>query len=303
MKALFCIAIAVLAILILARLVVKSAKSRNARMAGVVQGAYSFLADAMPQIVWTAKPDGNLDYSNRRWFDYTGMTIEETKDWGWKRVVHPDDVQNCIERWTKAFTTACDYEIEYRFKRAADGAYRWHLGRAFPLRNQSGEVVQWVGTCTDIDDQKRACHEFERKVMESSLELAETREKLQAALDVAAPPYQLDDEALQTLMGYGENVLPELIELFVESAPPTIAEMQSAIEKSSAAELSVAGHTLKGSCSNFGASPLREVCAQIEKTGHSGNIDGAADLVVSAEKELHRLVEALKPYRKVKIPQ
>jgi hypothetical protein len=74
----------------------------------------------MPQIVWTAKPDGNLDYYNKRWFDYTGMTIEQTKDWGWKHVVHPDDLQNCVERWTKTFMTGCDYEVEYRFKRALD---------------------------------------------------------------------------------------------------------------------------------------------------------------------------------------
>ena len=58
---------------------------------------YRFLADAMPQIVWTAKPDGNIDYYNKRWFDYTGMTLEQTKNWGWKRVVHPDDLQNAGE--------------------------------------------------------------------------------------------------------------------------------------------------------------------------------------------------------------
>ena len=77
---------------------------------------YRFLADAMPQIVWTAKPDGNIDYCNKRWFDYTGMTIEQTKGWEWKHVVHPDDLHNSVERWTKAFTTGCDYEVEYRFQ-------------------------------------------------------------------------------------------------------------------------------------------------------------------------------------------
>jgi two-component system sensor histidine kinase/response regulator len=165
-----------------------SAKSLNKHTADLVQSAhrYRFLADTMPQIVWTAKPDGNLDYYNKRWFDYTGMTIEQTKDWGWKHVLHPEDLQNCIDRWTKAFTTACDYEVEYRFRRASDGVYRWHIGRAFPLRNQNGEIMQWVGTCTDIEDQKRAHYELERRVAERSVELARAREKLQVVLDAAA---------------------------------------------------------------------------------------------------------------------
>jgi PAS domain S-box-containing protein len=117
---------------------------------------YRFLADAMPQIVWTAQPDGGLDYYNQRWYDYTGMTFEQTKDWGWQLVLHPDDLQLCLERWTKAFQTGESYEIEYRFKKAADGTYRWHLSRALPMRNSDGEIVLWVGACTDIDDQKRA---------------------------------------------------------------------------------------------------------------------------------------------------
>jgi PAS domain S-box-containing protein len=174
-------------IVVFAVLVWISAKSLNKHTADLVQSAhrYRFLADTMPQIVWTAKPDGNLDYYNKRWFDYTGMTIEQTKDWGWEHVLHPDDLQNCIDRWTRAFTTACDYEVEYRFKRASDGVYRWHIGRAFPLRSQTGEIVQWVGTCTDIDDQKRAHYELERRVAERSLELASAREKLQANIDAA----------------------------------------------------------------------------------------------------------------------
>jgi PAS domain S-box-containing protein len=188
-----------------------SAKSLNRRTAELVQSAhrYRFLADAMPQIVWTAKPDGNLDYYNKRWFDYTGMTIEQTKDWGWKPVLHPDDLQNCIERWTMALTTACDYEVEYRFKRASDGVYRWHIGRAFPLRNQNSEIIQWVGTCTDIDDQKRANDELEKRVAERSVELAGAREKLQAVLDAATQVSIIatDTEGLITVFNHGAELM------------------------------------------------------------------------------------------------
>jgi len=144
--------------------------------------------EAMPQIIWTSKPDGNMDFYNQRWYVYTGMTFEETKDWGWTLVLHPDDLHNCIDRWTRSFTTGSDYEVEYRFKRAADGVYRWHLGRAFPLRSASGEIIQWVGTCTDIDDQKRAeenllqAHDtLEHRVRERTEELAVAKESAELA--------------------------------------------------------------------------------------------------------------------------
>ncbi|MBA3943350.1 MAG: PAS domain-containing sensor histidine kinase [Herpetosiphonaceae bacterium] len=112
--------------------------------------------EAIPQIVWTATPEGGLDYYNQRWCDYTGMTLEQTLGWGWQPVLHPDDLQQCLDCWTQAVTTGEPYEVEYRFKRASDGLYRWHLGRALPARNAEGQIMKWFGTCTDIDDQKRA---------------------------------------------------------------------------------------------------------------------------------------------------
>ncbi len=118
------------------------------------------LADAMPQIVWTANPDGRLDYYNQRWFDYTGLTLAQTEGWGWQPVLHPDDVQRCVERWSAAVASGEPYEIEYRFRRGADGAYRWHLGRALPVHDALGQIVKWFGTCTDIDDQKRLADEL-----------------------------------------------------------------------------------------------------------------------------------------------
>ena len=120
------------------------------------------LADAIPQIVWTAEPDGDLDYYNRHWFEYTGMSLEETRGWGWEPVLHPDDRAECVRRWTAAFTTGDPYEVEYRFKRASDGAYRWHLGRACPVRDTSGNIVKWFGTCTDIHDQRMAVESLRR---------------------------------------------------------------------------------------------------------------------------------------------
>lgn len=143
------------------------------------------LADAIPLIVWTADPNGELDYYSRQWELYTGLTAAETHGWGWAPVIHPDDLQPCIDRWTQAFTTGEPYEIEYRFKRASDGSYRWHLGRAIPFRSEAGTIVKWLGTGTDIDDQIRAKEQLrqafldiENVVKERTAELASVNQML-----------------------------------------------------------------------------------------------------------------------------
>ena len=84
------------------------------------------------------------------------MSFEQTKDWGWTPVIHPDDLENCLKNWNESIKTGNPYEVEYRFLRASDQTYRWHLGRALPFRNKKGEIVYWFGTCTDIHDQKMA---------------------------------------------------------------------------------------------------------------------------------------------------
>ncbi|MGB3755306.1 MAG: PAS domain S-box protein [Rivularia sp. (in: cyanobacteria)] len=114
------------------------------------------LADSMPQIIWTARADGFLDYYNQRWFDYTGMTLEQTIGWGWEPILHPDDLQICIDVWDESVSTGKEYNIEYRFRRASDGEYRWFLGRAIPLRDDTGQIVKWFGSSTDIHDLKIA---------------------------------------------------------------------------------------------------------------------------------------------------
>ncbi|MDT4896014.1 MAG: hypothetical protein QOH25_1091 [Acidobacteriota bacterium] len=132
---------------------------------------YRYLADAMPQIVWTARPDGYLDYCNRRWFEYTGLTMEQTEGQGWQSAIHPEDVERSLKHWTTAIETGEAYEIEYRFRRDSDKTFRWHLGRGAPVRDESGEIVKWFGTAMDIDDRKRA-EEALRFIAEASEMLA-----------------------------------------------------------------------------------------------------------------------------------
>ena len=119
------------------------------------EGRFRQLAEAMPQIVWMTRPDGHHEYYNARWYEYTGKTVEESIGFGWADPLHPDDAGRSRRRWEHSTRTGDPYEIEYRFRRS-DGVYRWFLGRANPVRDESGAVVRWLGTCTDIDDRKQA---------------------------------------------------------------------------------------------------------------------------------------------------
>ena len=129
------------------------------------------LAETIPHLVWTAEPDGSLDYFNQRAFDYTGMTFEQLIRWGWDLVVHPDDLPRTRERWGRSLETGETFETEYRLCRAGDHAFRWHLGRAQAVRDVHGRLVKWFGTCTDIDDRKRA-EEAARFLSEAGAALA-----------------------------------------------------------------------------------------------------------------------------------
>lgn len=131
--------------------VTASVKARNALMES--EARFRLLADAMPQIVFAADGEGNINYFNYRWREYTGLTFEETKDWNWGPVLHPDDLQRTIDTWTKAVAENSPYEIEYRLK-GADGTYRWHLGRAVMVPANVVHETRWFGTNTDIHDAK-----------------------------------------------------------------------------------------------------------------------------------------------------
>ena len=113
------------------------------------------LIETLPHIVWITRPDGWHVHFNQHWMDFTGLTLEDSLGFGWNAPFHPDDRGRAAARWSQATSTGEPYEIEYRLRRR-DGTYRWMLGRALPLRNEAGEIVRWFGTCTDIDDLKRA---------------------------------------------------------------------------------------------------------------------------------------------------
>jgi PAS domain S-box-containing protein len=118
------------------------------------EARYRFLAEAIPVQIWTARPDGSLDYVTQRVADYFGIPAERVIGEGWQNVVYPDDLPNAVERWVRALQTGETYEVEFRL-RAANGDYRWHLARALPQRDEHGAIVAWFGTNTDIQDQRQ----------------------------------------------------------------------------------------------------------------------------------------------------
>ncbi|WP_199344862.1 MULTISPECIES: hybrid sensor histidine kinase/response regulator [Nostoc] len=120
---------------------------------------YRYLAEAIPQLVWTTNPNGECDFFNQNWCEYTGLTLEQSLGSGWLAALHPDDVQSADEVWSNAVKNSTIYNNEYRFKRASDASYRWQLARALPLKDEQGIVVKWFGTCTDIHEQKQILEE------------------------------------------------------------------------------------------------------------------------------------------------
>lgn len=132
------------------------------------------MADAMPQIVWTARPDGYLDSYNRRWYEFTGFSENQGGDESWTPILHPDDVQLCLNTWYSAVASGQPYEIQYRFWDRKRNGWRWHLGRALPIHDEQGRITKWVGTCTDIDEHKRLSEQLEHRVEQRTQDLLQS---------------------------------------------------------------------------------------------------------------------------------
>lgn len=125
-----------------------------------MNSAFRILTDAMPQMVWSTLPDGYHDYYNARWYEFTGVPAGSTDGEGWNGMFHPDDQEYAWGVWRHSLATGEPYEVNYRLRHHS-GEYRWTLGRALPLRNQQGDIVRWIGTCTDIHESKMMAEENE----------------------------------------------------------------------------------------------------------------------------------------------
>jgi len=147
------------------------------------------LADAMPQQVWITDAQGNTQYVNQQWTTYTGLTLEQTQDINYAtQVIHPDDVEMTSELWRTALGTGTPYQAEFRLKYHADRSYRWFLSRASAIRDEQGQIVQWFGTSTDIEEFRRAQAEREQLL-----------QREQAARETAENANRIKDEFLAVL--------------------------------------------------------------------------------------------------------
>jgi PAS domain S-box-containing protein len=174
------------------------------------------IADSMPQIVWTAQPDGYIDYYNRQWYNYTGFK-KSFGDQSWTPLLYPDDVDRCLKTWYNCVKTGRNYDIEYRFvDRKNPGTYRWFLGRAAPIKNEDGTIIKWFGTCTDINDQKLLQQQKDDFVSVASHELKTPLTSAKASIqliELLVKNQHIDQEKLQKIASTANNNLKKLSKL------------------------------------------------------------------------------------------
>ena len=172
------------------------------------------LLEATPQMTWTNLPVGDVTFYNEKWFTYTGLNFEKTKDWGWQEVIHPDDLQLTVKAYTDALRRGDVFVTENRYKRA-DGEYRWHLNRALPLKDKQGEIYLWIGTATDIHDLKQT----ERALQESEQQVRTLVESAPFPIGVFTGKemrISLANQAILDTWGKGDDVVGKL---FAEIMP------------------------------------------------------------------------------------
>ncbi len=121
---------------------------------------FRFMAESMPQKIFTATPSGDVDYFNRQWMEFAGLS-DEIRTWSWAQFVHPGDLEENIRSWHHSTETGEPFHLQHRFRRA-DGAYRWHLSRAQAMRDENGDVTMWIGSSTEFHEQKEKEEELRR---------------------------------------------------------------------------------------------------------------------------------------------
>jgi len=199
---------------------------------------YRFLGDSIPQQVWTALPNGALDYVNQRVVDYFGRSFEALIGWGWSDFVDENDLPTTIDLWTTALRTGEPYEVEFRLRRASDGAHRWHLARAVAMRDNDGEIVRWFGTNTDIEE-RRVSEDRQNFLAEAGWVLGSSLDYQQTLADVArlAVPRIADWCAVDIFV---DNVLERLA---LEHADPLKVTLARELQEPMLAASAAAGAT------------------------------------------------------------
>jgi len=140
------------------------------------ENKFRFMAETLPQLIFTLDPAGKVTYLNQRWAKYSGISTEELIDNGWDKLFHPDEYEQVKNRWQEGFEKGHDIQLEVR-KRSSDGTYRWHLCKAQPMHDEAGEILMWAGSCTDVHDMRQLVNEL----VESNEQMAALSDQVQIA--------------------------------------------------------------------------------------------------------------------------
>jgi PAS domain S-box-containing protein len=172
----------------------------------------------LPQIIWTAGPEGGLDYLSPRFYTFTGTDPRAGLGWQWMQVIHPDDVMPTLDQWRQCLPTGAPYRAEHRIRRSADGQYVWHLAQAEPVRDAAGRITQWVGASVDIHEQKlreaasRDAEALEARVVErtrdllfKNTELAKANQTLDSIVHIAGHDLRSPINNLKALLSIHDH--------------------------------------------------------------------------------------------------
>ncbi|MGJ8591305.1 MAG: PAS domain-containing protein [Aquaticitalea sp.] len=195
---------------------------------------FRLLADSMPQFIWTSDPEGKLNYFNKSVFEYSGFTSDDIETDGWIQIVHPEDREENIEQWIHAITTGTDFLLEHRFRKHT-GEYRWQLSRAIPQRDKEGVIKMWVGTSTDIQDQKMFTTELEKMVQQRTTELEQTNldlekmnKELQSFVYISSHDLQ---EPLRKIQTFASRINETEYETLSDTAKRYFSRMQNSAHR------------------------------------------------------------------------
>jgi len=209
----------------------KEAKERLRKLEAELAEKLRDVIDTMPTMVWIARTDGSNEFANHHWQEYTGLSHERTVGSAWQDAVHPTDLKRHLEKWCASRASGEPFENEVRYRRAADGQYRWFLSRAVPLRDGKGEIVKWYGVSTDIEERKRA----EQRLRESEAYLAEAQRLSQTgswAWSPATGDIRYWSETCYRVLGFDPvGPLPRFEEFFLRIHPDDQAALRERFDK------------------------------------------------------------------------